>query len=54
MKKTFDQLLQEIWEANNAPDLSNEVKVAILQLLAPDFISDVQALFQDYDDTISD
>ena len=53
MKKTFDQLLQEIWEANNAPDLSNEVKVAILQLLAPDFVSDIQELFQDYDDTIA-
>lgn len=54
MKKTFDQLLQEIWEAHNVPDLSNEIKVAVLQLLAPDFVSEVQELFQDYDDTIAD
>lgn len=54
MKKTFDQLLQEIWEAHNVPDLSNEIKVAILQVLAPDFVSDTQGIFEDYDDNKAD
>jgi len=52
--KNFDQLMEELVHKFDVENIPNQVKVALLKVMAPGIISDIQEIFENYDEDRAD